>query len=65
MIGTAIAVLWEYYEWIVEQVSPQGMIVGYTDTVGDPLAGLGGAVAAGLVVRWWARSVTEPEPERS
>lgn len=55
MVGTTTAVLWEFYEWILEQVSPQGMIVGYTDTVGDLLAGASGAVLAGFLVVWWAR----------
>lgn len=54
MIGTTTAVLWEYYEWVVEHVSPQGMIVGYTDTVSDLLAGMIGAVVAGFLVLWWA-----------
>lgn len=53
MVGTTIAVLWEYYEWLLEQVSPRGLIVGYTDTVGDLLAGTIGAAAAGLLVLWW------------
>lgn len=56
LVGVFAAVLWEFYEWIVEQVNPHGMHVGYTDTVGDLLAGtLGSAVAGGLAL-WWVRA---------
>lgn len=55
MVGTTTAVLWEYYEWVLEQVSPQGVIVGYTDTVADLLAGMSGSVAAGFLTLWWVR----------
>ncbi|WP_147017365.1 hypothetical protein [Kocuria turfanensis] len=55
VVGTTAAVLWEYYEWVVEQISPQGMLVGYTDTVVDLLAGMCGSLVAGLLVLRWAR----------
>ncbi|SDQ63324.1 hypothetical protein [Quadrisphaera sp. DSM 44207] len=56
LVGTTAAVLWEYYEWIVEQIAPAGMLVGYTDTVVDLFAGmLGSAVAGGLVTAWGRR----------
>lgn len=58
MVGTTTAVLWEYYEWVLEQFRPQGMIVGYTDTVADLLAGMSGSVVAGLLTVWWARRST-------
>jgi hypothetical protein len=53
--GTTAAVVWEYYEWAVEQLNPEGMIVGYTDTVIDILAGMAGSVVAGALVVWWAK----------
>ncbi len=56
MVGVFAAVLWEFYEWAVEQVSAQGMRVGYTDTVLDLLAGMLGSLAAGVFVLWWSRS---------
>lgn len=56
LLGTTIAVVWELYEWVVQQVAPQGMIVGYTDTVLDLAAGmLSSAVAGAFVVRWTRR----------
>lgn len=54
MVGTTIAVVWEYYEWVVEQLAPQGMIVGYGDTVADLAAGMAGSAVAGVLVRVWA-----------
>ncbi len=53
--GTTAAVVWEYYEWAVEQLNPEGMIVGYTDTVIDILAGMAGSIVAGALVVWWAQ----------
>ncbi|WP_298582617.1 hypothetical protein [uncultured Kocuria sp.] len=58
LVGSAAAVLWEYYEWVVEQISPQGMLVGYTDTVVDLFAGMCGSLVAGLFVLRWARRHT-------
>ncbi|MCJ8503751.1 hypothetical protein MRU69_02580 [Kocuria flava] len=54
LTGSVAAVLWEYYEWVVEQISPQGMLVGYTDTVVDLFAGMCGSWVAGLLVLRWA-----------
>ena len=59
LVGTTAAVLWEYYEWVVEQISPQGMLVGYTDTVVDLFAGMCGSLVAGLLVLRWARRRAE------
>ena len=53
--GTTAAVVWEYYEWAVEQLNPEGMIVGYTDTVIDIFAGMAGSLVAGALVVWWAQ----------
>ncbi|MGQ1838884.1 hypothetical protein ACT4S2_10540 [Kocuria turfanensis] len=55
LVGTTAAVLWEYYEWVVEQISPAGMLVGYTDTVVDLFAGMCGSLVAGILVLRWAR----------
>lgn len=59
VVGVTWAVLWEYYEWVFEQFKPQDMIVGYTDTIGDLLAGMLGSTAAGLFVWQWARGNPE------
>lgn len=45
---------------VVEQVTPQGMHVGYTDTVSDLLAGLLGSLVAGALALWWARDHRAP-----
>ena len=55
LVGVTAAVLWEFYEWVIEQINPRGMIVGYTDTVLDLLAGLLGSLAAGGLVLAWGR----------
>ncbi|MGB3184253.1 MAG: hypothetical protein WBG36_07345 [Ornithinimicrobium sp.] len=57
-------IVWEYYEWVVEQFAPEGMIVGYTDTIGDLLAGMIGSAVAGLFVLQWARR-QDPIKEKS
>ncbi|GAA2499782.1 hypothetical protein [Streptomyces gobitricini] len=49
MLGLAAAALWEIYEWVVEQVAPASMRVGYDDTVADLVAGAVGSVVAGLL----------------
>lgn len=53
VVGVTAAVLWEFYEWVVEQIAPAGMRVGYTDTIGDLIAGMAGSIVAGLLVTWW------------
>ncbi|MCI2238739.1 hypothetical protein MO973_28350 [Paenibacillus sp. TRM 82003] len=56
LTGVTIAVGWEFYEWTVEQFSPRGMHVGYTDTVVDLFAGTCGSLVAGLLVHAHSRS---------
>ena len=58
LVGTTAAVVWEFYEWVVEQLMPAGMIVGYTDTVVDLFAGMLGSMVAGVLVLTWARHRT-------
>lgn len=55
VIGTTTAVVWEFYEAVVEQVAPQFMLVGYADTIIDLLAGALGSLAAGALVVAWSR----------
>lgn len=52
LLGTALATLWEQYEWVVEQFAPAEIIVGYDDTVTDLMAGVAGSLVAGVLVRW-------------
>ena len=55
VVGVTVAVLWEFYEWTMEQLVPQDILVGYDDTLADLLAGMLGCAAAGLFVVWWSR----------
>ena len=55
IVGVSAAVVWEFYEWVFEQINPAGMTVGYTDTIVDLLAGMLGSLAAGGLVLWWGR----------
>ncbi len=63
LVGVTAAVLWEFYEWVIEQINPRGMIVGYTDTVLDLLAGLLGSLVAGALVLAWARRHPTATPD--
>lgn len=68
VVGVSAAVVWEFYEWVIEQVNPAGMSVGYTDTVVDLFAGMLGSLTAGGLVLWWARrhdASREPAPSPS
>lgn len=52
-LGAALAVLWEFYEWL--RYHGQGPpLVGYNDTILDLLMGCIGSVVAGLGLSWWA-----------
>lgn len=52
-VGAALAVLWEFYEWLrYAGLGPP--LVGYDDTVLDLLMGCIGSLAAGLVLAVWA-----------
>ncbi len=55
MIGATVAVVWEFYEWSIDQFAPASVIVGYTDTIGDLLMGILGSACAGWLVTVWAR----------
>jgi hypothetical protein len=61
-VGVSAAVVWEFYEWVVEQINPSGMIVGYTDTVVDLFAGTLGSLVAGALVLRWARRQRRAAP---
>lgn len=65
LVGVAAAVIWEFYEWVIEQLSPRGMEVGYTDTVIDLFAGLSGSIVAGLFVLAWGRRHRAPRDART
>ncbi len=55
-VGVTGAVLWEFYEWVINQIRPQSLLLRYSDTILDLFAGtLGSLVASGLVL-WWSRT---------
>jgi hypothetical protein len=60
--GLAIGAVWEMCEWVGHTYLDASIFVGYDDTIGDLLADLVGAVAAGFVVRSVVadRRVVEP-----
>lgn len=62
LVGSSAAVVWEYYEWVVEQLAPVSVRVGYTDTVVDLFAGMLGSFAAGMLVLAWARHRARDSP---
>lgn len=55
-LGLAVAALWEMYEWSALALFPSATITtGYDDTILDLAMGGLGAVAASLLMLWWAR----------
>jgi hypothetical protein len=52
-IGLALATLWEFYEWVAEQLHPQEIHVGYNDTISDLALGGAGSLVAGLLLVTW------------
>lgn len=49
-LGLAVATVWEFYEWVVEQFMPVYMTVGYNDTILDLLMGGLGSLVAGTAL---------------
>jgi len=47
MLGFTVACLWEFVEWVAQQLSPGAIHVGYDDTVLDLALGGLGALLAG------------------
>ncbi|MGW8062578.1 hypothetical protein ACVV2G_09950 [Streptomyces ziwulingensis] len=60
MAGTSAATVWELYEWVAEQVSPQTMRVGYGDTVADLAVGVAGSLLAGALFAGASRTALKP-----
>lgn len=54
ILGLGLATVWEFWEWIGEQISPATTFVGYTDTISDlALGGAGSLVLGALLVVWY------------
>lgn len=60
--ATTLATLWEIGEWWGHHVLDPSIQIGQTDTMTDLLAGIGGAVVAGLLL---ARSLVRSEQPSS
>jgi hypothetical protein len=59
LVGGTVALLWECYEWVIQQITPRTIVVGYSDTISDMLVGLFGSVFAGALVVVWVNRTTE------
>lgn len=57
VFGLGVAAVWEFLEWLGQQVAPQDMHVGYTDTILDMMLGGAGSLVAGVLLLLWARRV--------
>lgn len=55
ILGLGLAAVWEFLEWISQQIAPKDTVVGYTDTILDMALGGLGAAAAGLLLLLWVR----------
>lgn len=54
--GLGLAAVWEFLEWVGQQLAPQDMHVGYGDTILDMMLGGVGSFLAGVLLLLWARS---------
>lgn len=54
MIGLSLGVLWELAEWFIREYVDPDTFVGYTDTLGDLVAGGLGSIVAGFLVHYLA-----------
>lgn len=59
-LGTALAVVWEYAEFVGNVAVDPRVQVGYGDTMGDLAAGNAGAVVAGILGAWARHRVDPP-----
>ena len=61
MLGFTVAALWEFVEWVAEQVTPRAIHVGYDDTILDLALGGLGALVAGTFL-WFRRRRSTGRP---
>lgn len=62
-VGLGLATIWEFFEWVENQYSPQSTHVGYNDTISDlALGGMGSVIAGALIVFWFHR---HPSPRQA
>lgn len=64
LVGLALGVVWEFYEWFAEIVAGIRIGVGYTDTIADLAMDTLGSLLAGFVLMAWMASGREPFPRR-
>lgn len=55
ILGLGLAAVWEFFEWIGQQLAPQDMHVGYDDTILDMALGGVGSLLAGVLLLLWTR----------
>jgi len=60
-LGLSLGVIWEIWEWIGHTYIDEGILVGYTDTVGDLFWGGVGALVAGLFIPFLTNRSVRPE----
>ncbi|MFC3897090.1 hypothetical protein ACFOWZ_36915 [Lentzea rhizosphaerae] len=53
VVGLALGVVWEFYEWFAEIVAGVRIGVGYSDTIADLAMDTLGSLLAGLVLMVW------------
>lgn len=65
-LGLSLGVVWEVLEWFGHTFIDRGILVGYTDTIGDLVSGGAGALVAGCCMPFLAGRAAAPgmEPGR-
>ncbi|MCX2948905.1 hypothetical protein [Lentzea sp. NEAU-D7] len=64
VVGLALGVFWEFYEWYAEVVAGVRIGVGYSDTIADLAMDTLGSIAAGLALMAWLANGRNPFPNR-
>lgn len=64
LVGLAVGVVWEFYEWFAEIVAGVRIGVGYTDTIADLAMDTLGSLSAGVALMAWLANGREPFPRR-
>ncbi|NUT51478.1 MAG: hypothetical protein HOV94_29890 [Saccharothrix sp.] len=62
LVGIALGVVWEFYEWFAEIVAGVRIGVGYTDTIADLAMDTLGSVLTGVALVAWSADRREPHP---
>lgn len=60
-IGCSLGVLWELAEWAIREYVDPETFVGYTDTLGDLVAGTLGSILAGFLMPFFTARLAGPD----